>query len=223
MPKNVEDIQKIYDRRFRGTAAYRQRVWGVLTGSFFNRWIRPDATVLDLGCGYGEFINQIAARRKFAMDLNPDAVSHLNADVTFLQQDCAEPWPVPESSLDVVFTSNFFEHLPTKASLQSTLEQAIRALKPGGRLIAVGPNIKRLPGAYWDYFDHHIPLTEASLGEVLELTGYRLETVIAAFLPYTLVGAPKYPLFFVRLYLSIPWLWRLRGGQFLVIAAKPHA
>ena len=29
--------------------------------------------VLDLGCGYGEFINNVSCTKKFAMDLNPTA------------------------------------------------------------------------------------------------------------------------------------------------------
>ena len=37
--------------------------------SFFSRWIPADATVLDLGCGYCEFINAVRARKKYAMDV----------------------------------------------------------------------------------------------------------------------------------------------------------
>jgi SAM-dependent methyltransferase len=221
MAENAQDLQKIYHRRFSQTAAYRNRVWQVLTGSFFRRWIAPDAAVLDLGCGYGEFSNNIVAGRKWAMDLNPDAPNHLAKDVTFLEQDCSAVWPLPDGSLDVVFTSNFFEHLPDKGCLKRTLRQAFRCLKPGGRLIAMGPNIKYLPGQYWDFFDHHTILTEASLGEALEIEGFGLEYVAARFLPYTLVNAPEYPVAFVRLYLLLPWLWWVKGRQFLVVARKP--
>ena len=223
MTENAQDLQKIYHRRFSQTAAYRNRVWEVLTAVFFSRWVRRTDAVLDLGCGYGEFSNNIAAARKFAMDLNPDAPNHLAKDVTFFEQDCAAVWPLPDASLDVVFTSNFFEHLPDKECLKRTLRQAFRCLKPGGRLIAIGPNIKYLPGLYWDFFDHQVILTEASLGEVLEVEGFGLECVAPRFLPYTLVNAPEYPLAFVRLYLALPWLWWVKGRQFLVVAVKPTA
>jgi SAM-dependent methyltransferase len=129
---------------------------------------------------------------------------------------------LPEDSLDAVFTSNFFEHLPDKKALKQTLRQAFRCLKPGGRLIAMGPNIKYLPGLYWDFFDHHTILTEASLGEVLEMEGYQLQQLTPRFLPYTLVNVPEYPLFLLRIYLALPWLWRVKGRQFLVVAAKPR-
>jgi SAM-dependent methyltransferase len=220
MAENAQELSRIYQRRFGQTAAYRNRVWQVLTRDFFQHWISPEAAVLDLGCGYGEFINNIHAGKKWAMDLNPDAPKHLAANVTFLEQDCSAPWRLDEGTLDVVFTSNFFEHLPDKPCLRRTLQQAHRSLKAGGRLIALGPNIKYLPGQYWDFFDHHTILTETSLGEVLETEGFVLERVVPRFLPYTLVNAPEYPVALVRLYLALPWLWWVKGRQFLVVARK---
>lgn len=223
MSESPQELSRLYSARFAETAAYRNRVWEILTQRFFSRWIRPSDTVLDLGCGYGEFINQVAAGSKLAMDLNPDARGHLAAGIEFLQQDCSETWAVGEGTLDVVFTSNFFEHLPGKESLKRTLGEAHRCLKPGGRLIAMGPNIKYLPGRYWDFFDHHTTLTEASLAEVLLLTGFELEKVVGRFLPYTLINAPQPPLVFLKIYLALPWLWWIQGRQFLLVARKPSA
>jgi SAM-dependent methyltransferase len=221
MTSDPQDLSKIYHRRFVRTAAYRNRVWQVLTKEFFSRWVQASDSVLDLGCGYGEFINNIPAKAKFAMDLNPDAPAKLAAEVQFLQQDCAEPWPLPTDSLDAVFTSNFFEHLPDKAALNRTLRHAYRCLKPGGRLIAIGPNIKYLHGEYWDFYDHHVYLTETSLGEAMEVEGYKIEVLKPRFLPFTMVSAPEYPMSFVRLYIALPCLWWVKGRQFLVVARKP--
>ncbi|MEI6860754.1 MAG: class I SAM-dependent methyltransferase [Verrucomicrobiota bacterium] len=221
MTNSPSELSKIYHRRFARTMAYRNRVWQVLTQEFFHRWVRPDATVLDLGCGYGEFINNVAAGRKLAMDLNPDVPRHLAAQVEFLQQDCSMDWPLLANSIDVVFTSNFFEHLPNKDSLNRTLRQAWRCLKPNGCLIAVGPNLKYLHGEYWDFYDHHVCLTETSLGEALEVEGYRIEVITPRFLPFTMTKAPRYPMLFLRLYLALPWLWWIKGRQFLLVARKP--
>lgn len=223
METTQQELSKIYHRRFSRTAAYRNRVWQVLTREFFNRWVSPEAAVLDLGCGYGEFINNVAARRKLAMDLNPDAPKHLAQIVEFLHQDCSKPWPASAEGLDVVFTSNFFEHLPDKPSLNRTLREALKCLKPGGRLIALGPNIKFLHGQYWDFYDHHIYLTEASLGEAMEVEGYEIEFIAPRFLPFTMVEAPEYPMIFVRTFINLPILWTLFGKQFLVVARKPHS
>jgi SAM-dependent methyltransferase len=223
LPYNETDLSRIYAQRFAANPDYRKRVWRVLIDSFFQQYVPRGATVLDLGCGYGEFINQVHAGRKYAMDLNPDAPSYLSDDVEFIRQDCSQPWPVEEASLDVIFTSNFFEHLPDKAALGRTLDQAHKALRKGGRLIAMGPNAKLVRGAYWDFWDHHIPLTESSLSEALQHRGFRIALKRAAFLPYTMAGKRSVPTALIRLYLAIPWVWRFFGKQFLVVAVKDRS
>jgi SAM-dependent methyltransferase len=220
-PHSQEELQSIYAARFSGIEEYRLQVWQILVSRFFSQWIRPEHSILDLGCGYGEFSNTVPAAHKFAMDLNPAARNRLNPEVHLFQQDCSQPWPLEDSTLDVVFTSNFFEHLPNKQLLQDTLTEAFRCLKPGGRLIALGPNIKFLPGQYWDFFDHHIALTELSLAEVMGMCGYQMEEVIPKFLPYSMSQGSRPPLWTLKLFLRIPTLWNMFGRQFLVIGRKP--
>jgi SAM-dependent methyltransferase len=219
-PHSSSELVTIYQERFSGQEAYRFAVWSVLCRDFFQQWVPHDATVLDLGCGYGEFIRQIKARHKLGMDLNPTAASKLPPEVRLLAQDCSAPWELPDASLDVVFTSNFFEHLPDKSALGRTLDQVRRCLKPGGRLIAMGPNIKFLPGRYWDFWDHYLPLTELSLREGLEIRGFNISECHPRFLPYTMATGPRYPLLFLRLFLRCRVAWMLIGRQFLVSAAK---
>jgi len=215
-----QDLRTLYDNRFEGRQEYRRQVWSILISDCFDRFIPTDGTVLDLGCGYGEFINQAVAKSRYAMDMNPDSKRYLDPAVRLFEQDCAERWPLEDHSLDLVFTSNFFEHLESKAKLAATLREACRCLRPGGRLVALGPNIKYVPGAYWDFWDHHIPLSEASLAEGLRAVGFQVETIIPRFLPYTMSQGPQYPLFLFRLYLKLPFAWRLFGRQFLVVAKK---
>lgn len=214
------ELERIYSLRFSGLEEYRNQVWRILVSAFFSKWIKPHESVLDLGCGYGEFINNVEAKVKFAMDLNPTAKERVSRDVHLIQQDCSEPWPLRDGSLDNVFTSNFFEHLPTKASLQATLLQAHRCLKPGGRLIALGPNVRFLSGEYWDFFDHHLPLTERAVAEAMIMAGYKVEHAIAKFLPYSMSQGLRPPLWTVRLFLKARPAWRIWGRQFLVIATK---
>ena len=129
-PHADSDLQRIYALRFSANLEYRKLVWRILVGEFFQKLIPKNSAVLDLGCGYGEFINQIDAAQKFGMDLNPDSHKFLAPGVKFLSQDCSQRWPVETGMLDVVFTSNFFEHLPDKAALGRTLDEIQRCLKP---------------------------------------------------------------------------------------------
>jgi SAM-dependent methyltransferase len=216
-----QDLEAEYRLRFEHMAGYRDRVWKVLTRHVFQAYVPKDGTVLDLGCGFGEFVNNIGARVKYGMDLNPESARRLSPNVVFLKQDCSTRWPLPDSTLDVIFTSNFFEHLPTKESLRETVLEARRCLRTGGTLICVGPNIKYLPGEYWDFWDHYLPLTELSMAELLEVTGFRVSTRLARFLPYSMSLGFAPPVAFVTAYLHLPFLWRFFGKQFLVVARKP--
>jgi SAM-dependent methyltransferase len=222
-PGNPEDLQSLYRERFLDSESYRDAVWAVLTRDFFQALIPSSARVLDVGCGRGGFINNIVAAERFAIDLNPDARRLLVPGVTCLEQSCSERWPITDDHLDWVFTSNFLEHLATKADLDATLREAWRCLKPGGGIICLGPNIRLLGGAYWDFYDHFIPLTERSLSERLTSLGFLVETARARFLPYTMVGARPMPLLLVRLYLRVPLVWRFAGKQFLVVARKTES
>jgi SAM-dependent methyltransferase len=220
LPDSASEFQKLYRIRFAGRSEYRTRVWNELS-AFFGQWISADATLLDLGCGHCEFINAVKCARKFGMDLNPDAKEHAVSGVDVLIQDCSEPWGLARESLDVVFTSNFFEHLPTKDALQRTVVEAYRAMKCGGRLIAIGPNIRYVRDAYWDFSDHYLPLTELSLAEVLKSSGFEVEVCCSRFLPYTMSAGSRYPIWLLKVYIAFPLMWRFFGKQFLLVARRP--
>jgi SAM-dependent methyltransferase len=218
--ETLKDLGREYERRFAATAPYREKVWKVLLQAFLQPLVPPRATVLDLGCGWGEFIRNVRADRRLAMDLNPEMPQRVGSGVETIQQDCSAPWRIEDASLDLVFTSNFFEHLPDKDALRRTLMEARRCLKPGGLLICLGPNIRYLHGAYWDFWDHFVPLTDRSLTEILTLSGFAVERVEPRFLPYTMSQGFNPPVFLLRVYLRMPLLWRFFGRQFLVIARR---
>ena len=214
------ELSREYDLRFTALKEYRERIWKVLTDDFFQQWVLPGDTVLDLGCGWGGFINNVNAAKKYGMDLNPSAPNHLNPDVIFLNQDCSKTWEVPDESLDVIFTSNFFEHLREKDQLKETILQAKRCLKKGGKIVCMGPNIKFLPGSYWDFWDHYLALTELSLAELFALCEIEVVQSYPRFLPYTMVARRYMPMILVKTYLKLPVVWPLFGRQFLVVGQK---
>jgi SAM-dependent methyltransferase len=213
------ELQRIYNARFSGKTDYRTKVWRILA-PYFGQWFASTGAVLDLGAGYCEFINNATAGVKYAMDLNPDVHKLAGPGVTVLQQDCSEAWPLRVGELDAVFTSNFLEHLPNKAAVRTVLSNAYRCLKPGGRFIAMGPNIKYIPGAYWDFFDHYVELTELSLAEALLNCGFEIEKQVGRFLPYTMSQGSQYPVWMLRVYLALPLAWPIFGKQFLVVGRK---
>jgi len=216
------ELSELYRIRFAEAQLPRKNaIWQVICRDFLQRFVRPADTVVDVACGYGEFLNNIVAARKIAVDLNEDARRFLDPAVTFHLAPATRLASVVGGEADVVFTSNFLEHLPDKKTLEQFLDEVMRALKPGGHYLVLGPNLRYLPGAYWDFYDHHLGLTHLSLGEVLQLKGFELVRCIDRFLPYTTQGAlPTHP-WLVRLYLKLPFAWKLLGKQFFIVARKP--
>jgi SAM-dependent methyltransferase len=218
------ELASLYTARFSAEELESKRIlWEQLCRGFFDRYVEPTGTVLDLAAGSCEFLNACRAERKIAVDLNPDTVRYAkNAEVIIARSD--DMPQVATDSVDTVFTSNFFEHLPSKAALLETLKECHRVLKPGGRILVLMPNLRYVGGRYWDYFDHHLPLTHSSLAEGLQMSGYSVEEVIPRFLPYTVKDSPvPVKAVMVRSYLRLRPLWRVFGKQMFVVARKPIA
>ena len=221
MSPPIVDLDKLYSQRFpEATLARKHAIWQVLCREFFSRYVNRTDTVVDIGAGYCEFVNNIHAGKKIAVDLNPDVRRFAAADVRVINESCTAIRQIDSESVDVVFMSNFLEHLPSKDLVLETFRESRRILKVGGRVVVLQPNIRFLPGEYWDYFDHHTPLTERSLVEGLRLAGLEPTKVIPRFLPYTSKSRLPQAPWLVHLYLKVPLAWRVLGKQALVVAER---
>jgi SAM-dependent methyltransferase len=214
-------ISALYEERFEQSGlAKRDKVWKVLCKHFFDQRIPADATVLDLACGYGEFINNIKAKQKIAVDLNPDAAGRLAPGIAFFNAPATDLSIVGREIADVVFTSNFLEHLPDKKTCDSVLAAVRDVLKPGGTLIVMGPNIRYTYKEYWDFYDHYLPLSDRSLAEGLSIAGFRIGENIPRFMPFTMNNKTPTHDLLIRAYLAFPPAWKILGKQFLITALK---
>lgn len=218
--KLADPVQQIYRSRFDAQTQRRNEVWKALSKHFFQKYIPSASSVVDFGAGYCEFINNVVADKKVALDLNPDIFGNAASDVEAHQVDVSEAWPVVAGSADVCFSSNFIEHLPDKQALLRSLAEANKALKPGGLILLLGPNIRFCYDEYWDFFDHHLALSDRSVEEALQLSGFKVISNVPRFLPYTMKSAmPTHPLL-IRIYLALPLAWGFLGKQFFVVGEK---
>ena len=216
------EFDNIYEKRFNERVVERKRrIWQVLCNHFFQKYVNASDTVLDLGAGQCEFINNINCARRIAVELNPKVHEYARDDVQVYITTITDLKEIDSESVNVAFASNIFEHLPDKESLIASLREVERVLVTGGRLLILQPNIRLFGGRYWDFIDHFLPLTDLTLVEALRITNLETVEVRRRFLPYTYLGRiPQYP-FLVRLYLMMPFVHWIFGKQSWIVGLKP--
>jgi ubiquinone/menaquinone biosynthesis C-methylase UbiE len=181
---------------FAGTAgAMRRRALSLLAKAWRDRDHRGLA-VLDLACGAGAFLADIAAMfpraRLTGLDLSPaylDAARH-TAPLAALVQGKAEQLPLRDASLDAVCCVYLFHELPPKVRKAAAAEIA-RVLKPGGVLALADsiqpvdePRLGRLLEAFPAYFHepYFATYAQTDLAELFGAAGLRVAGQDAAFL-----------------------------------------
>ncbi len=186
---------------------------------YLERYIPLGAAVLDIGTGYGDFINNVRAGRKAAIDLSASAKQHLAPDVEFHVGSCTSMPQFASESFDAVFASNVFEHL-SREELVAALEESMRVLRPGGRIVLMQPNFKYCAPHYFDDYTHVQIFTHVGLADLLASHGFDVVDVKPRFLPLTMKSrAPKFGVL-VWAYLHSPV--KPFGAQMLVVARKPE-
>jgi SAM-dependent methyltransferase len=215
-----ELLEDVYAQRFSDAdAAAKNAIWREIS-AFLQRYVPENGAVLDVACDRGDFIRNISASEKWATDLR-DVSSHLPQEIRFVQANGLEiDRHLPHDHFDVVFMSNYLEHLPGGEAVIEQLRVARTLLKPGGRVVVLQPNVRLVGPAYWDFIDHSTILTERSLVEAAELAELHTVEVIVRFLPYTTKSRlPQSPRL-VRAYLAFRPAWRLLGKQTLYVGRK---
>jgi arsenite methyltransferase len=113
--------------------------------------LRGDETVLDLGCGRGAVLLATAKRlprgRAIGVDLwqadqtdnsqqatLENAVLEDVADRIEVRTADMTDLPLPDESVDVVVSNLAIHNIPTHAGRRKALDEAVRVLRPGGRL-----------------------------------------------------------------------------------------
>ncbi len=113
--------------------------------------LRGDETLLDLGCGRGAVLLAAAKRlpqgRAIGVDLwradqtdNSQQATFANAalenvtDRIEVHTADMTALPLADESVDVVVSSLAIHNIPTRAGRREALDQAVRVLRPGGRL-----------------------------------------------------------------------------------------
>ena len=102
-------IDTIYDEKVRPRTAYPEQLCAHLVSRF---QIRQGASILDAGCGRGDFLNgfQSAGLKASGIDLEPSSAKVDGIVVKYADLEKGD-FPFEDSSFDVVFSKSVIEHL----------------------------------------------------------------------------------------------------------------
>jgi SAM-dependent methyltransferase len=196
----------------------RAVVWKVVA-EHLARWVPPDARVLEIGAGYCEWINHVAAARRVAVDIWPEVSRYASPGVEAHVLDVSTALPTLGTAVfDVVLASNILEHFEPGVAA-SIVDDIARVLDTGGRLVIIQPNFRYAARHYFDDYTHRSVFTDVSLPNLLRAHGFAIDRVTPRFLPYSMRGT-KLPIrpWTVRAYLRSPF--KPMAGQMLVVAHR---
>src|ERR1700712_1484429 len=131
--------------------------------------IRADDVFLEIGCGVGRVGRVLAplVREWIGCDVSPNMIELARRRLIGLENARVQEIsgydlaPIPDASVDVVYTTVVFMHLEEWDRYAYVLE-AMRVLKPGGRFYC--DNIDIASDAGWEVFQHgcNVPPKERS-------------------------------------------------------------
>ncbi len=134
--------------------------------------IRPDARILDYGCGYGRTLDELARLgyvNMVGVDFAPAMIARGRRQFPRLDLRAIDflPLPEPDGAFDAVFLMAVLTCIPADADQDALLAELRRVLRPGGVLtISDMPlqtddrNLRRYASALPDFGTHGVFRTE---------------------------------------------------------------
>ena len=131
----TESLDDVYGRRFSDEEAVEKHaLWRVIC-HHLQRYVEEGATVLDLACDRGYFIQNITAGERWATDVR-DVSAFLPEEIHFVQTDgLTLDRVLPPASFDVWHDRAVFHFLTTWDDQQKYLEHLGRVLRMHGSAI----------------------------------------------------------------------------------------
>ena len=129
------------------------------------KYVRPNARILDVGCGYGrniDFLTQNGFADVTGIDINPEIVeANQKRGLKCIGVDALKGGGL-ESRFDVVLMSHVIEHF-APADLKDFIDSYLEYLVPDGYLVIATP---LMSDYFYDDFDHVKPYQPLGLLQV---------------------------------------------------------
>jgi SAM-dependent methyltransferase len=197
----------------------RDVIWQSLWRYHFSKLISSEDCVLDLGSGYGNFINNVVARRRIAVDSWERFREYLDPQVESVVADVTQLDFIESGAVDFAFASNLFEHLSYDTA-SHVLEILKAKLSANGTLNILQPNYRYAYREYFDDYTHVSIFSHISLADFLKINGFDIVEMRPRFLPLTVKSRMPISPWLIKVYLASPI--KPLAKQMLVRASVSH-
>lgn len=213
------NLNKIYYYRFQKIDQKNKiAVWNEISKYIYNLLGKPKK-ILDPCAGSCEFLNSLEKAECWGVDIQNSILINKKSHINAIVSDIFEA-DLPKNYFNAIFISNFLEHLNSHEQLSIFIRKMRDCLAESGKICILGPNFKYSYKEYFDCFDHKLMLTHHSLAELLYSENLTINKIYNKFLPYSFRSKLPASRLFTKLYLQMPYLWKIFGKQFLIIAEK---
>ncbi len=111
------------------------------------KYLAPEATVLEIGCGVGRIMVHVAPHCKelHGVDISSEMLKQAASELSglpnvHLHHSNGYDLPCRDGTFDFAYSCRVFQHMPKNVALYA-LREVHRVLKPGGRFALQVPNI----------------------------------------------------------------------------------
>ena len=175
MSESLENVQQYYDALAPRLFAVEGRNWHLQSRMALNletidAYAVPGGRVLDIGCGTGFLLEQLAGRgfSGVGVDLSPESVEIAQARLAELgaadrlRAEVGSAYEPPDGPFDLVTITDVLEHLEDP---RACLTAARERLAPGGLVVVSTPNRRSLHGAR-RWTSKYIPAIKVDLAPI---------------------------------------------------------
>ncbi|MEN6542673.1 class I SAM-dependent methyltransferase [Parvibaculum sp.] len=156
--------------------------------ALFRDVVRPDATVLDFGCGTGGVLRALNVKRRIGIEINEAAAAEAARCLDEVHDTLGK---VADAAVDTVISFHALEHVDAPAEI---IHEIFRVLRPGGIVkIFVPCEMPFLLPLHrkWAAEDidmHLFSWTPLTLGNLVHVGGF--QNITAEMIPYSEGGRP---------------------------------
>ena len=170
MTKKINNyLEVVYDEKTRPLTEYPN----LLTKYLFKRFnLQEGQSILDIGCGRGEFTNGFinCGLEAYAVDQLDTCKKYFPKVILKTSDIENDGIPYPDKMFDVVYSKSVIEHFFQPEIL---VKEKMRVLKPGGLAITLCPSWEYNFRFFYEDYSHRSPFTRTSLNDILLAHGFK--------------------------------------------------